>query len=995
MPDGNDEPTRASPTVVEGSARRRPDAAVERLTRGVALGRYVVLDTLGAGGMGVVYAAYDPDLNRKVALKVMSPRAAGSTEGQSRMLREAQALARLAHPNVVAVYDVGSVGDRVFLAMELVEGQTLRAWLRAHARSWREIVDAFVAAGKGLVAAHSAGVIHRDFKPGNVLVGNDLRVRVMDFGLARADTDDEQEGHQLARSLARDVLNEDLTVTGSILGTPLYMPPEAYRGERTGEAGDQFSFCVALYEALYSRPPFDTKLDPKDDARWLVRDPPRGARVPSWIHALVVRGLARSPDARHPSMQALVDALGRDPSRRNRRVVAVLALAAVAAGVLAFSRIRHARAVAACEDEGETIASAWNGWRATQISAAFAATGVSYATPTWARTKPRLDAYAREWRATRQAVCKRADVDDTMSPDLARVARTCLDEQRSELAALVDVLVEPDPAIIQQVATASGQLPLITRCTDETQLRRRVEPPPGVRDRVRALTSRLAQAKIASAMRRHEQAIAAAQADVDAAQKLSWPPLVAEARYVLGYVQAKVGRHEEAKKSLEEAFFVAGTSGQDELAAEAAARLVFVIGYQLARVDEGMHWGRVAQMFVDRLGGSKEVIAGRLSNALGVLEFQARGNRTAGLVMFERGLTVLEQTLGASHLDVALAQNNVGIAYSLHGQHGKAREHLERAVATYEVVLGPEHPDLGKTLVSLGDVYQELGDYEQAMKYGTRGLAIIEAAFGAHHRDGAYALYLIGRAHRERGDDADARAALQRALVIYEKVFNPEHPLAAGVVGALGVLHRERGEYDEAFALHTRALAAFEKAYGTTHPDVATAVTNLGFTHLARGEPEKARSLFERALSIQDKPANAEHPDVASSLVGLGHLARDELALTHLTRALAIREKALGASHAAVAEALEGLALVHGRSGDHAKALAALERAHTIRQRVGAPAKLAATRIALARTRWAAGANKQGAIELAVKARAGYASLDDAHAKRSLADVDAWLAAHR
>src|SRR5437763_1115036 len=205
--------------------------AAEGLDRGATVGRYVVLDRIGAGGMGVVYAAYDPELDRRVAIKLLRPDRFSSEAGRLRLLREAQALARLTHPNVVAVYDAGTFGDRVFVAMELVEGETLRQWLGEGPRSWREVLDRFLPAGRGLAAAHAAGLVHRDFKPENVLLGRDGRVRVMDFGLARVE-EHAQESTALpmmVRALTEESVPRPLgplTQEGRVLGTPNYMSPE-------------------------------------------------------------------------------------------------------------------------------------------------------------------------------------------------------------------------------------------------------------------------------------------------------------------------------------------------------------------------------------------------------------------------------------------------------------------------------------------------------------------------------------------------------------------------------------------------------------------------------------------------------------------------------------------------------------------------------------------------------------------------------------------------
>ncbi|MCA9705293.1 MAG: serine/threonine protein kinase, partial [Myxococcales bacterium] len=274
-----DDQTRSAPSLSDEPTRPG------RLLRGTSLGRYLVLEPLGSGGLGDVYACYDPELDRRVAIKLLKTTAAALDRAQLRLKREAQALARLAHPNVVAVHDVGIHDDRVFVAMELVEGQTLRAWLSAEPRSWSEVRDVMVAAGRGLAAAHAAGMVHRDFKPGNMMVGLDGRVRVLDFGLARAVSpgsgSDAGEVPVLppgsaglaagpaglaagAAGLAAGSagvpgsagLDVAVTQTGVVLGTPAYMAPEQLTGTTVDGRADQFGFCCTLYEALWGKRPF-------------------------------------------------------------------------------------------------------------------------------------------------------------------------------------------------------------------------------------------------------------------------------------------------------------------------------------------------------------------------------------------------------------------------------------------------------------------------------------------------------------------------------------------------------------------------------------------------------------------------------------------------------------------------------------------------------------------------------------------------------------------
>ena len=318
--------------VTESQAGKRP---TRTFTVGDRVGRYLVLSTLGAGGMGIVFSAYDPQLDRKVALKLLRANlGVHAKEARARLKREAQAIAQLSHPNVVGVYDVGATdeGD-VYIAMEFVEGDTLTHWLRAWPRSWREILDVFHQAARGLMAAHSVGLLHRDFKPDNVLVGADGRVRVTDFGLARSVLGPDEA---VRTGPAGSPLHVDLTATGTVLGTPRYMPPEQLEGPNIDARSDQFSFCVALYEALYATHPLPggTAVGMLEHGERALA-PPEGTRVPAPIGRAVLRGLEKERAKRFPTMAVLVAELAPPPRRSPLRVVALALAGVVVAGAAA------------------------------------------------------------------------------------------------------------------------------------------------------------------------------------------------------------------------------------------------------------------------------------------------------------------------------------------------------------------------------------------------------------------------------------------------------------------------------------------------------------------------------------------------------------------------------------------------------------------------------------------------------------------------------------
>ncbi|HEV7559814.1 MAG TPA: serine/threonine-protein kinase, partial [Kofleriaceae bacterium] len=398
--------------VMPAGTPTRPSDPALALAADMTVGRYIIQRALGAGGMGVVYAARDPELDRVVAVKVL--RGDDGPSMQERLRREAKAMAQVAHPNVVAVYDVGAIGDRIFIAMEYIDGETLSHWLKTR-RTQRAILDAYRDAGRGLAVAHAAGIVHRDFKPENVLVGKDGRVRVVDFGLAR--TAGMAEPASIFRSADHTPISPDaptelanLTKTGAMVGTPYYMAPELYDGAAGDARSDQFSLCVALFTALYARRPFDgdtlqTLADNTREGR--INEP--ASRVPRRIRAAIRRGLAVDPAARFGSIEELLVEL--EPPSRLRVLIPVAAIAMIGVGAGLW---KLSPSVVApderCTGAVAAFAPAWNPERRAAIDKAFGASHLPYAPFAAHEVDDALDRYADGWIAAHTDACRASQV---------------------------------------------------------------------------------------------------------------------------------------------------------------------------------------------------------------------------------------------------------------------------------------------------------------------------------------------------------------------------------------------------------------------------------------------------------------------------------------------------------------------------------------------------------------------------------------------------------
>jgi tetratricopeptide (TPR) repeat protein len=922
----------APPPPVEGD----PDA----IERGTVIDRYVTLTRLGAGGMGVVYAAYDPELDRKVALKLLRARTGEGTAasvGKARLVREAQALARLSHPHVVAIHDVGTFGDRVWLAMEYVDGKTFGAWLKGQAPRWPEVLQAMRAVGEGLAAAHEVDLVHRDLKPDNIMIGRDGRVRVMDFGLARAAGERDGPG---GAALRRPAL-QDVTQAGAVMGTPAYMSPEQWRGDQADARADQFSFCVTLWEAVYGERPFvgDTLVAlAQAITGGALRTPARRKDAPAWLRRALQRGMQVDPARRFPSMRALLAAFAAGQARGKRiRVGAALGL--LAAGAIAaplWQQRELARREAACVAAGESIAevvAVWNDAARERLTAALRSVGERGAV-TAEKTVPWINRWAASWFAARVEGCRAATVEGTVSAEVAAETRACLAERREELAGLLEVLVEDPKVAVQRAASAAASLSPVAACADPAALARRPAPPddPAALLRLGALRRELLRVQGMLASGRYEDGLARAEALRGAAIALGQAPLVAEAELLIGMSATKLQKGELAVTSLARAFTACGALGLDELAARAAIELLFFVGSVQARHEVAQAWAQAAELFVTRLGKGADLLGASYLNALASL-YKSRGELAEAVRAFERGLALREAAQGPDHPDLAVMLNNLGNTLTLLGRDEAAQARFERGLALAERSLGEGHLLTMVLLDNLSALLLSRGALDEAQALTERALRLRQATFKSGHPQLGGSYNSLGMILQQRGDLTAARGMFERALAIHERSFGPEHPLVADAYGNLSLVARQRGSLVEAQALEEKALGIRERALGPDHLDVAWSLESLASVRLQRGELAQAQTFARRSVAIRERVPDSR--ELASSLTTLGTielgLGDPAAARPLLVRALAIRERTMEPDNFLIADTLCGLADVELQAGALERALELATRARDIR----------------------------------------------------------------
>jgi tetratricopeptide (TPR) repeat protein len=746
------------------------------LERGTAIGRFVVVGLLGKGGMGEVYAAHDPELDRKVAIKLLHAGTANeSPEGRLRLMREAQAIARVSHPSVVVVYDVGTFHQRVFIAMELVAGHTLRYWTLERTRSWPELLEVFVSAGRGLAAAHERELVHRDFKPDNVMIAFDGQVRVMDFGLVQlsgeravepvvtalhpapagpaGDDQDLQSTQPVAVTRASrpasGALSLELTRTGTAVGTPAYMSPEQFRNEPTDARTDQFSFCVALYEAIYGERPFaGTSVHELSDevCAGRVREPPGGDQVPGWLREVLLRGLRREADQRWPSMNALLAELEKQPAVASRRRF-VAAAATKLAGIWEAPQ---------GERPLETIAKA-------QMREAFLATGKTYAAKAWEGACQLLDRYARRWSDLYVEACEATHVRGEQSAEVLDLRMACLREGLQDLEALIRMFRQPTVAVVENAAGAAAALGNLERCENLELLRAVLRPPedPAARREVGRLRGQLAEVRAFCRVGRPKDGAAAALELERAARALGYGPLLADVLIASCRLPEEQGAMDEAGRLSEEAMLIAIACRHEEAAAEAAVLLVGHATTHRARIEAAEAWSRIAEALLRRIGGH-DLLWGWLLTGRSELRTK-QGRLVEALEDARQSLGAKERALGADQPDLGISLNNVAVILDELGQLDDAVEHGRRAVELVERGFGPDHPRTALLLSNYSEYLVRCGRCDEAIEAAHRALAVFEREADPQGVFVFVCLIALGNAYLGAGRVAVALPILERA----------------------------------------------------------------------------------------------------------------------------------------------------------------------------------------------------------------------------------------
>ncbi|MFO0635935.1 MAG: serine/threonine-protein kinase [Nannocystaceae bacterium] len=786
----------AEPPARAGGRWRRLQGFVNARVFGDAppmLGRYRLLDAIGSGAMGVVLRALDTELEREVALKLLG--ADGATAERHRLQREAQAMARVSHPNVVAVYDVGEQDGELFLAMELVRGRTLRAWLDQRPRTWREVASVFAGAARGLAAAHAAGLVHRDFKPENVLVDERGRVCVVDFGLvARGTTRNEP-------LLEGAAVPQDVTSSIPLAGTPAYMAPEQVQGRPVDARADVWSLCVALFEALYGRRPFDgasvvetLTAVVQGRVRW-----PDGGSVPGRLRRLLRRGLQADRDLRELDCGRIARELEATLGAR-RRLATVAGVSALGAAVVALGLRAYATSPQDCDARAQSaLGEAWRPDRRDAIAARLS----ELETPAAAPAVETLAAHADAWIAAHAHACTAVEAGGDATE--AAAVQLCLQHDRDGFVAVGDLLAEADPVVLGNLALLLTGLRDPGRCLDAAG-RDAVVPDADVR--VPELRAALARARTLWSSGDDERAEALTQQVLEQAAAQGQDAAWVHAAVLLGEITTlRLDDVVPVVPLLQQARQIAAQGGQQAAVARLDALLVGdPSGATVATLPRRF---AAAAALADAAGDAEAL-------ALLVVATWRFGHAPFGLTgpevdaLRERVVPLAREQLGEGHR----------LARSIADARGLLRRdadvvYAQQLVASTTAQWGPHSRATADARFVLAGALWRADQLEAALAEQDAAMAIVERSQG--QRSVSYAMALVQRfeMQAERGALEGALQDADRAIALLPQL--PDNPLQFG------------------------------------RPTATSVATDAALLLLRHGQPERARRYAERGAAESDR----------------------------------------------------------------------------------------------------------------------------------------------
>ncbi len=864
------------------------------------VGRFIITGQLGAGAMGTVYEAHDPDLNRKVALKIVRE---PDQKHSLRLLREAQALAQLQHPNVVVIYDVGATQDGVFIAMELVEGENLRQHVAGSAPSWKRAVALYLQAGRGLAAAHEKSIVHRDFKPANVLIDRQGRVRVTDFGLAwlvverandasagepasartppattRATITIDETGDPPAAHAATGLLGSPLTHEGTLLGTPRYMAPEQHARRSATARSDQYSFCVCLWEAVFGEHPFPFGQD-------ALTAPTRSDRnAPRWLVRALERGLAFEPDGRHPTMAALLDALERAPRIRRR----AWTIGSVATGLALVGAGSLMVAARSAPDPCSTVAplEPWTAEARVATRAAFLASAMPFAGDLHDKLARRLDDYSARWRDMKVDACR---AKGTQSEELFQRRNLCLDRRQDEVGALVAAMRVIPRDRVEKAIDALDNLGDLRACADTDALFRSAPlPQDSARaERVRALEREIAAVEAQHSIGRPDDRSAEVEELLAKARTLEYRPALVKALDLKVDLAWDSDRWQELVTVAHEQLVAAEAAGDDRSRFRVYTRLLSVYGARLQRYEESAQAGRLAEALLQRFGDEPK-LAGQLHCARCTAEW-SQGNYQESLRSAKACVAARERIVPRDEGAIGRALQQQGVVESDLQRDDETLATLARALEHLEAAYGDRHPDVAAAINTYAYTQYSLGRSDLAEPLYRRAISILEASRGDSSELGAV-LQNFGILLLAQGKHTEAIALFRRVLAIQERTYGPENNRVAAALDMLGKALALSGNFEEGEAMGLRSIAIREANGSGNHPAQATAWRILGGQYQRKKQYKKAGNAFSQSLRILEGKYGTKHPLLVTSLLGV---AEADLLLGHSTKARALVERAL------------------------------------------------------------------------------------------------------